>query len=423
MGVWGFPHPHTQTPILPYMLESRAVRSDELDIFLEHLCEAFGLPYAAARDLFYRDPSFQIENKRVLADGGRILCCLTVSEARMWIGTAGVPVAGIASVATLRGERRKGYASRLLEDTLTRLRAQGIPLVALIPYDYAFYRRLGWEMASSQLRLVTAPDQIPRFADARYVRPALPTDRPDVERLHAEATASRTGACLRDGKRWAVLFEHSKARIVYKRRALDGYAIYEVSEPGEKPRRVRVMELYARTDAARRGLTAYLADACADAEVIEYIGGWHEIEESGLFGTLCGEGCASPPRVERLPGAMFRVVDFCKALHALAPNFRGFEGQVTLTADDTIGERSTCGSVTVEGDGLDVAVRPALDTDGGRKQIRGNVRAWAQALTGHYSLRDLISLHRLRAFSDAAAQTAGSLFPRRDPFLPPLDYF
>ena len=115
------------------MTESRAVRSEELDSMLSLMCDAFGLPFGPARELFYKDPYFDIDRKRVLVIDGEIASCLTIVEAPLWIGRAVVNVAGIAGVATAPAHRRKGYAARLLVETLPAIREMGCPFAATAP--------------------------------------------------------------------------------------------------------------------------------------------------------------------------------------------------------------------------------------------------------------------------------------------------
>src|SRR5260221_14358679 len=98
------------------MIDIRAARSDELDAMLALMCEAFNLPFASAREIFYKDPYFNIEKKRALLVDGKLTSCLTIADAPLWIGRAMVPVGGIAGVATEQSQRNKGYAGRLLVD-------------------------------------------------------------------------------------------------------------------------------------------------------------------------------------------------------------------------------------------------------------------------------------------------------------------
>src|SRR5258708_31574101 len=132
------------------MPEIRTPEPHEMEAVLAILCEAFQLPFASARKLFYKDPYFQASNKRVLVEDGVVASCLSIVPVKMWIGKALVDVAGIANVATLQSHRGRGFAKSLLVDTVSLLRKRDFSLAALLPYSYDFYRRIGWETAGIQ---------------------------------------------------------------------------------------------------------------------------------------------------------------------------------------------------------------------------------------------------------------------------------
>src|SRR5437660_10709598 len=117
-------------------IETGEAQRDELDSMLALMCAAFSLPFAPAREVFYADPYFDIPNKRVLRVGGRIVSCLTVVETVCRLGAGTACIGGIAGVATRETERRRGYAGRLLTETLHLFQERGYALSALFPFSY-----------------------------------------------------------------------------------------------------------------------------------------------------------------------------------------------------------------------------------------------------------------------------------------------
>jgi predicted acetyltransferase len=413
-----------QPSLLNTMVEMRAVRPDELDAMLAVMCESFGLPFSAARELFYKDPYFDVSRKRVLVLDGVLVSCLTIVEADVWIGCAPVRMGGIAGVATRADQRRHGHASRLLLNTLPLLREFGCALSGLFPYAYEFYRRLGWERAGSQFRLVAAPADLPNFAEARYVREAASGDRADIERLYEEWSRHRSGCWLRDHRRWDYLRMHVKHTALYKRDRAEGYAFYEVREAADT-RHLRVMELVAASQSAARGLVGFLAHG--DCTELSYTGNLHGLERSGLADGLVREDEVRPPRIEVAPGGMFRVLDLTRCLRALAPNFTAHSApagaEVALVMNDPhAGPVPGAASSILRSDGSSVDV-VAAGSKLPRDRIEGDERAWAQVLTGHHSMADSLSLNRLRASTEAAAASISPLFPRRELFIPLTDHF
>lgn len=404
------------------MIELRAARHDELDAMLAVMCEAFMLPFEPAREIFYRDPYFDIERKRVLVKDGEVISCLTIVDTTMWIGAGTVKVGGIASVATKPSHRRQGYASTLLAGTLTTLRDQGYALSALFPFSYRYYSRFGWERAGTQFHATFSPSSLPPYADARDVRAALPSDRAEMARLYDAYSRHRTGHLLRDEKRWLYFFEYVKQKVVYKRSAVEGYALYEINQEADGTRVLRLLELVAMTEGARRGLAGFLAQQ-TDVTRIEYTTSWTGLRESGLLEVCTDTAGTGNYQIEVRPGVMFRLVDFQRALVALQPNFVGLEGAVTLLVSDAHAPEGLPQAVTLEGDGKSVAVRPAKRSANPRCRIEGDVRAWSQVLVGYRSLHDALALQRLRAYSTRAALLAEPLFPRLEPFIPTTDHF
>ncbi len=409
------------------MIESRAVTSKELDSMLSLMCDAFGLPFGPARDLFYKDPYFDIDKKRVLIADGEMVSCLTIVEAPLWIGKAVVRVGGIAGVATLLAHRRKGYAERLLLDTLPVLRDMGCGFSALFPFSYGYYRKLGWERAGTQYLLRMMRGGLSEFREARYVRGALPADRAEIAELYMAHAMHKPGRWSRDSKRWSYLYEHAKHQIVYKRQAVEGYALYETQEEAGGQRRLRILEMFCGSQDARRGLIGFFAKM-KDAKEVTYTASLSEILASGLAAQAEIEGDGGP-RIESQPGVMFRVVDIAAALTALAPNFEGWQGELTLTMTDRHAPKNlphSCAAARLDGDGAAVTVTPLGPRDpacSSPNRIEGDVQAWTQLLTGFHSLADALSLNRLRAFSPDAAGIAEPLFPRRELFVPPPDHF
>lgn len=386
------------------------------------MCEAFRLPFASAKGPFYQDPFLDLNNKRVLVEDGIIASCLTIVPRTMWIGYAQVPIAGIADVATLVSHRCRGFATKLLIDTLAELNRRGIGICLLMPYSPDFYKPLGWEACTIQAIARFSRSAVPAFTDAKYVRKPLPTDRDEVAVMYEVVSRGCTGRCDRDNRRWGHLFDQNKGQLVYFRGKVEGCAIYEKSEQPGADEPLRIVELFAKTERAERGLLAAVAaqEACStDLEVCLSPAG----QELSMPSVLAGPAWDESVTVHTLPGAMARVVNLHAALEQLAPNFQGFNGTVSIQVTDEQADECAPRVVTVEGDGRTVHVRPAGETENARKRIRGSVRAWSPVLMGYHSLEDAISLKRLHAYSESVAELAAPLFPRRAPCIPPLDHF
>ncbi|HZO92107.1 MAG TPA: GNAT family N-acetyltransferase [Chthonomonadaceae bacterium] len=418
-------------------IEIGAVRPEELDTMLGIMCESFGLPFDAAREVFYDDPYFAIENKRVLRVNGQIASCLTIVEAACWLGFGVARLGGIAGVATAPALRRRGYAGCLLAATLRTLDERGYALSALFPFAYDYYRKFGWELAGFAHRYLTAPANLFAYPEARYVRLARPEDIPHLQRLYDAASRGQTLRCLRDARRWQYILDHIKQRVVYSpdKSTVEGYLLYEFRPGtlgGEEgmvggmplPLSLRVLEMCVGTPAARRGLVGHLA-AQTRVGCIEYASTWEDLADGGLLQPGIASGKDSLASVDIVPSVMTRVINLGRALEALRPNWAGFHGTLALVMHDPLSASGTAAALIVGTGSGKPQVREveAAALSARPDRVEGEVGAWSQVIVGRLSGEDACALGLLRASTPRALERMARLFPRRTPFLPAPDHF
>ena len=437
-------------------------RQDELDIVLRVMCAAFELPYEVARPIYYADPYFDAENKRVLRVDGRIVSCLTLSTTRCRIGKAEVKIAGITGVATLPEQQRRGYASRLIIAALQTLQERGEAFTGLFPYDYDYYRRLGWEIAGVGCKVShppaqLLPDAIPEAESGistlseneGRVCPAGMEHLEGIARVYERCAGEQALWAFRDAKRWQYVFNRIAHKYVYLNSAetVEGYLLYDI-QPGivqmstaqlEQPPTLNIMELCAGTAGAKNGLMTYLA-AQRQFGKVEYVTTSEHLEATGLMNGI------SPPQTEAIlaptefvPALMLRIVNFTRLLQALRVNWDGFQGTIRLTLHDDVFTQSA-ESVVICGTGLGLPVLvPASEYTGTNAvaaqmvkspvpsapdfHITGDVRAWSQVAGGYVSGDVACANGQLIASAPESAILAGVLFPARSPFLPAPDHF
>ncbi|HLK55389.1 MAG TPA: GNAT family N-acetyltransferase [Chthonomonadaceae bacterium] len=424
-------------------IEAGPVREDELDTMLEIMCEAFEMPYAAARTIFYADPYFSLPNKRVLRVGGRVVSCLTLIEAQCWIGKSIVPMLGIAGVATLKVRRGRGYAGRLLEATLQDLRQQGCAFTALIPFSFRYYRKFGWELAGLAYRVRVAPVQLRPSAEARRVRPATDADVEPLRLLYARLTERRTFHCLRDAPRWRYILEHVKQSVVYEdnQGQIQGYLLSELlpgrieqlTPPVTLTPTLRILELRSATPEAQRGLLGHLAEqrqagqilftsTLEDLSACGLLSPDHAVNEGNTLGT-----------VEIIPIMMTRIVRLRRMLETLLPNWAdigvGEEWEVARLeirmSDPQIpsGQERVVLAIRPEG-GITLAEPPSRTRpEAPAASIAGDVKTWSQVVAGYLGAEEACARGLLSASSGQVRTLATRLFPPRSPFLPAPDHF
>lgn len=382
----------------------RAARPEDAEAVLEVLCLAFGLNTDAARPIFHGDPYYDLSLKRVLSlPGTGPVSCLTIVPTQLRIGGTVVPAAGVAGVATRPAFQRRGYAAALLAATVPALYAElGFPVALLHPVSAPFYRRFGWEFASSHVRWLATPSSLPQSAEAADVRPVLDSDWPAIAALHDAQTRTGTGSFARDSRRWQLvrLPVPGRETFVYVQNGeVAGCCVLERHDI------LHLLELVGRTAEARRGLVGFLARQ-ADA-LVEWSASPALLDEFGL----------SWAGLSLDPGVMLRLVDLEAALSALhlvhyAPLLTELDTTLTIQATDELCPQNT---------------RPLCLTPDGvfaRKSVIGPwLHADIRTLARLYSGDLLPSEAGIAADSPQTLQLADRLFPRREPYVAPLDQF
>lgn len=95
---------------------------------------------------FYFQTCYQSENTLVAEDEGKIMSSLQLLPYRMFLREREIPVSYIVGVATWPEYRGRGLVRELLEFADTILHERGIFQSILLPFQYEFYRKYGWEV-------------------------------------------------------------------------------------------------------------------------------------------------------------------------------------------------------------------------------------------------------------------------------------
>jgi predicted N-acetyltransferase YhbS len=146
------------------LIEIRTIRKSEAEPFLELLCSVFGLDVSRARQVFFKEPLFDLARKWALFEDGRIASILTTTPLEFGFGRA----FGVAGVATDPAAQRRGLAQRLIEHVLAHGAEIGEPGCLLFAHREEVYRRCGFETVDMVVRgpilvaeLSPVPDTVP----------------------------------------------------------------------------------------------------------------------------------------------------------------------------------------------------------------------------------------------------------------------
>jgi predicted acetyltransferase len=334
----------------------------------------------------------------------------TVLPLESFVDGRPVPMGGVAAVATHPAYRRRKLAGGLMRAILDAMRERGIHLSMLDPFEHAFYRAYGWELANDAVLYTLKPLQLARCDEQRDVRGYREEDLPRLRELHDRRGAAHQLCVRRDEKYWSkLLSEDGREAAVYAPDGeVRGYALYRHKEwpEGREPQRTLYLEeVVWSTPASYRAL-------------LSFAGSYDPGEFDVRHYTSPGERLhpylrSAHVKAELQPDNMLRLVDVAGALRLLK---RPAESPLVLeVSDDGVPKNAgeyTLGEAGEVVRGSEAAERVALD-----------VRQLAQLYAGYLSAGQLHRSGLLNPGSRRALELLDGLFPAGDPWFFPLDHF
>jgi predicted acetyltransferase len=324
-----------------------------------------------------------------------------------------LPLAGLASVATMPEDRRQGYVGRLVDSILARWRADDYPFAALWPFEWGYYEQFGWATGSAYTEYTLPPDTL-GFARERAgdVRLERLTDG-DWEHLQAahEAHGADIGLTLRRDDEWwrtRVFRGLETDPYVYgcvRDGEYVGYLTYTVED--DDARELRVQDMAFVDEAVYHAILAFLADHDSQVETVTL---YREGTTSTLLDRVADPGTVTC-EVDR--GAMIRTVDVEHALSTLEyPD--DVETTVTLAVTD---ERAAWNDgvfelVVADGAGACHRVAATPDEVDGAPDAQVDVGTLSQLAIGYHSVDEARRLAGLTV-DGVAAETLSACFPPR----------
>lgn len=142
-------------------------------------------------------------------DSGKLAAGLFIFPYNVFIGGKSMPLGGIGGVATFADQQGKGFAGRLLKESLRRMRESKVPVSTLYPFSYEFYRHYGWALACHSLLYTDLKhSDFTRFTERKLVsRFDRERDFADLIACHNEVMARYNLCFSRSEKEWETEFK------------------------------------------------------------------------------------------------------------------------------------------------------------------------------------------------------------------------
>ncbi|MCZ8522864.1 MULTISPECIES: GNAT family N-acetyltransferase [Paenibacillus] len=190
--------------------------------------------------------------------GGRLAARMSVLSLQTWVQGKVYEFGGIAGVATWPEYRRSGLAAKLLCHALTVMREREQTISLLHPFQFAFYRKYGWEIFAEYKQYEITTAKLPRFEAQRGRVVRTGKDAKLLHGIYERYAASYNGTLVRSEAWWNnQVFGNTGTTAVYYNPEGEptGYVFYEVKE-----RVCTVHELIHLDHEAQLALWRFLSD-------------------------------------------------------------------------------------------------------------------------------------------------------------------
>ena len=397
-------------------MEIRGIRESEIEEMIDLQCQVFRPDGHERYSQYVRtDPSYRYDQSRVVVVNGGIVSTLRVWEREMRIGSIAVPMGGIGGVGTHPDHQGTGYATALMKDTITYMRAVGYDvgiLFSAIPC--AFYRKLGWASVPLAGFRITRRRNIGLQETEWRVEPF--DEGRDLEAsiaLYDNHNAEQSGSLVRTQSYWesgpARLREILPTVVARRGDGLGGYLNFQVDEKS-----VNILEVaYNRAHPqALTALVSHLLQVCERKDVEELHG---DIPHRHPMVDLLVEGTAGDTFLTGNSAMMLYPVNLPSLFQRLLP-----ELQVRLDAAN-----QTFVPISIGFTVNDQEVGLRLLDDGTLQTFDSDEKAVRLALPGHLFWRMLLgesswsqlepTLNQQKiAVKPAISSLLSILFPQRE---------
>jgi predicted acetyltransferase len=299
-------------------MQIRPLHEEEREIFAAIVRDSFVIPQETMHTW---TPLIKMEATRGLYDSeGELLSILRLHRLNLWLGTRQVKMAGVTSVGTPPEHRRKGYLKHLLRSVMADERERGTNLIGLYPFEFSFYRKFGYELASvSQAITVTAlgMSEFKSKTPGRWVERTA-ADWELFRSLYDRYCVGRFGRIERQEESWwqrNLFTTHDNREKAVKaftwqddKGDTRAYILYHF-RPLQKEwsREMKIREMVWLDEQARYEIYSFIANHDSQADKISW-----ETEPGDEFFAMLNDPRAAESTL--IPGYMLRLLDVERAL-------------------------------------------------------------------------------------------------------------
>lgn len=264
---------------------------------------------------WYFDFIYSPQNTLAAYDGDTPLSNLQLIPYKIGFYNACIDMSYLVGVATMPEIRNTGVISRLLGKSLQIMRERRNPIAILLPFNYEFYRKYGWETCYYHLEYKVNMDNIkPLVNNYGHLKPApFPECIETLDAIYKASNKDRSGYILRTGKNWeGVLQDHIfDGGYIYVLENSDGktsgYILYRIED-----NIFNVREMAYTDNRSAGGIWRFIYNHSAQAQTVV----WNAPFDDLTFMKL--KDAREPVSVK--PFVMARIVDAYSILELILEN-------------------------------------------------------------------------------------------------------
>ncbi|MCW3100647.1 MAG: GCN5-related N-acetyltransferase [Chthonomonadaceae bacterium] len=380
-------------------MEMREITEDELQEAFLLSAQAFGQggrddDFAANRR---NDPNRLPSTSYGLWDAQGLQAKVSIIHYRQHFGPSCVfPMGGIGGVVSLPASRGKGYAGTMLRHALEKMRENGEFVSDLFPFNWEFYRRLGWAWVGQRCDYVVPTRILLADKETEHVRAVTAVDRAAIQDCYTTWAGRYRGLIERDVKLWNRVLDDSPKEYAYTflyeaDGKVEGYLTFK----GWKSDETKLREFVVLTPRAQRALLGLLRRHEMQVDAFA----WHAPGDDSLWHPHYHWDI----KTKTQPVTAARVVDVAAAIAAWKPN-ADVSGKVIVRVQDDVAAWNTGTWEADFNEGMTAVKRVDSEPD-----VSLDIQAFSQAYHGTPDVASLRKAGRIDVHSEAGYAALGRL--------------
>ncbi len=313
----------------------------------------------------------------------------------------------IVGVDTLPEARGKGYVKALLKESLMIMKERGQMISILLPFQYEFYRKYGWETCYYHKRYEIKPTALKSLINQYgQLRPInFQKDTGQLMQIYKKFTQNRHGYIARTWGDWKCIFDDlvmsgEKGYVIEGNNGMaEGYILYKI-----KDKVLNIYEMAYRNHEAYCGLLWFAYSHSAQVDKIT----WKAPADDITYAYL-----NNPKQSVQLePFVMARVVDVEAILRLLVKNINSLDN-FSIHIEDPFADWN-CGTFYI--DNNDIQKRKNEEAD-----VRFSINIFTQLVMGFILPVQGYQLGLVKVKDDAALQKMEKIFKVQNNYI--NDYY